>query len=466
MGSRRVLPDTMSSPSPARRPGRGARPARGAWLAWGTRLAWGPSSSGGGLRWVILACLLLPAAGCGVEEVLREPFRGATPHERYLEALERSGLGESRMAREWARVAEGAFLVPVEVPLPFREEARFSAEEPTSLAYRFDLRRGQRLRVVLEGPEEGGSVSPGQVFVELFRLRDPDPGTTSRGNALPVAWTDPPVDSLVHEARTSSTYLLRIQPELLVEGRLAVELGTGPSMAFPVADRSTAQIGSRFGAPRDGGRREHHGVDVFAPRGTPVLAAGPGVVTRVRETPVGGRVVWVRDQDRGISRYYAHLDTQLVEEGTRVAPGDTLGTVGNTGNARTTPPHLHFGIYLRGEGPVDPWDFLHIPPGRVPELRVDPLRFGTRAGIRASQGELRAAPGGAPLAPEHASGPLRIEGGSGEWYRVRLEGGGAGYVRPAALETLDPHPSPTPGVASRLPPDPEGIGTTRGPGGS
>ncbi len=401
-----------------------------------------------------------------MEEILLEPFRGATPHERYLEALERSGLGESLLAREWARVADGAFTVPVEVPLPFREEGRFSADEPTSLAYRFELRRGQRLRVVLVGLEEAGSISSGRVFIELFRLRDPETRSSSRGSPLPVAWTDPPGDSLVHEARASATYLLRIQPELLVEGRFAVEVTTGPSLAFPVEDRSTAQIGSRFGAPRDGGRREHHGVDVFAPRGTPVLAAGPGVVTRVRETPVGGRVVWVRDEERGMSRYYAHLDTQLVEEGVRVAPGDPLGTVGNTGNARTTPPHLHFGIYVRGEGPVDPWDFLHASTRRTQELRVDPQRFGTWSRMREPDGELRSAPDGPLLAREEVPGLLRIEGGSGEWYRVRLADGGQGYARPAALEPVAPSLSPPPGVASRLPPLPDQDGTAEGPAGT
>ena len=57
--------------------------------------------------------------------------------------------------------------------------------------------------------------------------------------------------------------------------------------------------------------------------------------------------------------YYAHLDRQLVQPGQHVRPGDTLGLVGNTGNARTTVPHLHFGIYQSGRGAVDPWPYLH-----------------------------------------------------------------------------------------------------------
>lgn len=61
-------------------------------------------------------------------------------------------------------------------------------------------------------------------------------------------------------------------------------------------------------------------------------------------TPRGGKVVWMRDEARGMSLYYAHLDSQHVAAGAYVRPGDTLGFVGKTGNARTTPPHLHFGI--------------------------------------------------------------------------------------------------------------------------
>ncbi len=402
--------------------------------------------------------LLLLLGGCGLEEVILEPFRGATPHERYLEALERSGLQDSALALQWDRVAEGAFRYPVEPTLPFVEEGRFSAAEPTSLAYRFELRRGQRLHVMLTrrgSPSTGdaemdSSRDPGRVFIELFRLRDPEGERSPLGRPLPVAWTDPPADSLSHEASTTATYLLRVQPELLLEGDFALEVRTGPSMAFPVEGHGTGHIQSRFGAPRDGGRRAHHGVDIFAPRGTPVLAAGPGVVTRVRETPVGGRVVWVRDSDRSLSRYYAHLDSQAVEEGTRVSPGDLLGTVGNTGNARTTPPHLHFGLYLRGEGAVDPWDFLHAPGTRPRSLQVDPDGFLTWARIRDLRTDFRMGPGGAPSPLQADPGAVRIVAGSGAWYRVRLPDGREGYTSADRLDPIPRETVPPPGVASRL----------------
>ena len=94
---------------------------------------------------------------------------------------------------------------------------------------------------------------------------------------------------------------IRLQPELLRGGRYSLTLKAEPALAFPVQGGANKSIQSGFGAPRDGGVREHHGIDIFAPRGTPVLAAARGYVTRVNETPRGGRVVWVRDETRSLS---------------------------------------------------------------------------------------------------------------------------------------------------------------------
>ena len=79
---------------------------------------------------------------------------------------------------------------------------------------------------------------------------------------------------------------------------------------------------------------------------------------------IGGKHVWLSSGMLGIGGaryYYAHLDAFNVESGDSVSTGDVLGYVGNTGNARTTPPHLHFGIYT-SFGPVDPAPFLRPAP--------------------------------------------------------------------------------------------------------
>ena len=99
-----------------------------------------------------------------------------------------------------------------------------------------------------------------------------------------------------------------------------------------------------------------------APRGTPVLAATDGFITRVETTGRGGNVIWMQPLFGNMRVYYAHLDEQWVTPGDFVVEGEPLGAIGNTGNARTTPPHLHFGVYVRRPGvrggARDPAEFL------------------------------------------------------------------------------------------------------------
>ncbi len=132
------------------------------------------------------------------------------------------------------------------------------------------------------------------------------------------------------------------------------------AVSIPVAGLATDQLRSSWHAPRSGGRT-HQGADLFASRGTPVVSATAGLVWRVGHDPLGGQVVWVLGEGHRLY-YYAHLDAFApgLERGDRVCRGDAIGRVGNTGNARTTPPHLHFGVYrvgwtgVRADDPV-PW---------------------------------------------------------------------------------------------------------------
>jgi hypothetical protein len=220
---------------------------------------------------------------------------------------------------------------------------------------------------------------------------------------------------------------------------MQISISVGPSLGFPVEGRSTRDVASFFGDVRDGGARDHHGVDIFAPRGTAVLAVSAGTVYRVQTTNLGGNVVWVRDPSGEIRQYYAHLDRQLVEVGDEVAAGDVVGLVGNTGNARTTPPHLHFGIYIRREGAVDPYPFVHDS-GRAPEaLSVSREYFRQTLRVREDGLELRtgASPSAASLGTLPGHLPVRVVGGSGRWYRIRLPTGEEGYALGEALEPTD-----------------------------
>jgi murein DD-endopeptidase MepM/ murein hydrolase activator NlpD len=120
-----------------------------------------------------------------------------------------------------------------------------------------------------------------------------------------------------------------------------------------------------FGAPR-ADTVWHHGDDIFAPLGDPVLAVAKGTVFSVGWNELGGNRLWLRDQD-GNEFYYAHLSaySPLAVNGGRVNAGDVLGYVGNTGDAVGTPYHLHFEIHPVGllrlgyDGVVDPTPYLN-----------------------------------------------------------------------------------------------------------
>jgi murein DD-endopeptidase MepM/ murein hydrolase activator NlpD len=357
-------------------------------------------------------------------------YRDLTPHEAYLVSLDEAGLGETALARSWRESARRALESPLGVDLPFQEEGFIAPDEAGAVGYRFSLDRGQVLTIAsrVRSPDST------RVFVDLFRVPD-DP----EGPLRPVQSADTVAGDLVYEPYRGGEYVLRLQPELLRGGRYRVALTLRAALAFPVEGRDEGAILSFFGAARDGGRREHHGVDIFAPRGTPVLASTEGQVRRANVTNLGGKVVWLRDSRRNQSIYYAHLDSQTVSRGDRVEVGDTLGFVGNTGNAITTPPHLHYGIYRRGEGPIDPLPFIRRPPGPVPDLTADLAALGEWARIPRGGIRLRSGPASRArvLAELDRHTPFRVRGGAGSWYRVQLPDGREGWLAARLTEGLD-----------------------------
>ena len=133
-----------------------------------------------------------------------------------------------------------------------------------------------------------------------------------------------------------------------IGSRLSVPGGAG--WVCPVkADPRT--VVNNWGAPRPG-HRLHMGNDIFARRGAPVVAPVSGSITHASGSIAGLAFYLVGDD--GNTYYGAHMDTYTRGAG-RVTAGETIGTVGNTGNARTTPPHLHFEIRPNGGGAVNPW---------------------------------------------------------------------------------------------------------------
>jgi murein DD-endopeptidase MepM/ murein hydrolase activator NlpD len=138
---------------------------------------------------------------------------------------------------------------------------------------------------------------------------------------------------------------------------------TAGRYVFPIYGQ--ASYGDSFGAPR-ANTGWHHGEDIFAPLGAPVLAVADGIVYSVGWNDVGGLRLWLQDR-AGNEFYYAHLSafSPLAVDGAQVRAGDVLGFNGNTGDAEHTPYHLHFEIhpasliYKGYDGVVAPYPYLN-----------------------------------------------------------------------------------------------------------
>lgn len=247
--------------------------------------------------------------------------------------------------REWEEASRHALRTARHSGESLRDRIRFPDDRPEAVAYRFALVRGQTLRVRVT-PVRGEPL-----FVDVFQ----DLGGSVLRPAKPERRSD---HSLTFVARTSGEFVVRFQPRIGRGGEYDVVVDGAAALLFPVAGGSLSDIGGVFGDPRDGGARAHEGVDIFAPRGTTVLAVADGYIERAGNTRVGGLVIWQRDPKRGVRYYYAHLDELLVRDGQQVRAGQPIGRVGNTGNARGTRPHLHFGVYLPGTIAQDPVPFI------------------------------------------------------------------------------------------------------------
>jgi murein DD-endopeptidase MepM/ murein hydrolase activator NlpD len=152
---------------------------------------------------------------------------------------------------------------------------------------------------------------------------------------------------------------LTIRPPPDVTPRL-----TAGGYVFPVYGPSS--FGDTFGAPRgDIASGWHHGEDIFGQLGEPLLAVANGTVFSVGWNDIGGYRLWLRDK-AGNEFYYAHLSaySPFAVNGDQVKAGTVLGFMGNTGDASTTPYHLHFEIhpvgllYLGYDGAVRPYPYL------------------------------------------------------------------------------------------------------------
>ena len=277
---------------------------------------------------------------------------GVSPRDVFVWRLRLAGLLDSPLGQQWVGAVERASDKPVRVGDRYRTSKVFTADQVEAHVYQLALKRGEKLLWQLSCVDTSAS----RLYASLERYASDKQGWSS------VAQMDASGEISSRVISEPGNYRLVLQPELFAQVEYSLAIATGGSLPFPVEGAAPRDIGSSFGVARDGGARQHHGVDIFAKRGTPVTAVVDGRV-RTCTAGIGGNHVWLAGGMLGVGStryYYAHLDTFAIASGDTVKQGDVLGFVGNTGNARTTPAHLHFGIY--SGGPVDPAPFLKPEP--------------------------------------------------------------------------------------------------------
>jgi murein DD-endopeptidase MepM/ murein hydrolase activator NlpD len=283
-----------------------------------------------------------------------------SPHDIYTRQLRADGLDRTAPGLAWLADAERTLREPVDAGMTHTRSGRFDAAS-TAYGWRFQVRRGQRVTIEV--------ASPSRVFIDLFRRDD--------GQRLASAASGSA--TLSYAVTTDEDVIARVQAPIDAGHAFRIAQRAEATLRFPVQGVTPRAVGGGFGEGRDRGRRRHEGIDIFAPRGTPAVAAMDGWVTAQTTNRLGGNVVWIWSLRRRVSLYYAHLDRHAVSPGDRVRAGDVVGYVGTTGNARGTAPHLHFGVYGPPDGAVDPLPFVCdapcgerlMQPDRLPSRRTE-----------------------------------------------------------------------------------------------
>ncbi len=165
-------------------------------------------------------------------------------------------------------------------------------------------------------------------------------------------------------AATPTEIVLRVKPLAAPEPPPVVLAPLAPppySLLMPVAGVRPSELVDTFGDPRDS-TRVHRAIDILAPTGTPVVATVGGHIIRTYTSGLGGLTVYQVGPDSAWVFYYAHLDryAEGLHAGQAVVQGDTLGYVGETGNAPI--PHLHFAVWKARPGSKQLWGGRAINP--------------------------------------------------------------------------------------------------------
>ena len=371
--------------------------------------------------WMLLLATLFSCNSIGPNGL----FKKMSPHDTYGNRLKTAGLQQTAMGSAWLQTADQSLGKAMHITIPYKETGFFAAERIQAATFQFDAKRGEKLYISL-------SKNPAQnfnVFMDVWQQKD-------QQNNL-MASADTTGKPFTIEIKQTGTYLLRLQPELLRSGEYTLTIQSGPSLAFPVAASGNPKIGSFWGAERDAGARKHEGIDIFAPKGTPALAAANGTA-QPGENKLGGKVVFLHPDDADYTLYYAHLGQQLVHSGQHVMIGDTIGLIDNTGNAKNTPSHLHFGVYTNG-GAVNPLTFVAPVTKKAEPVTASLKNLNATVRTEARSSKFYTTP--AEKAPVKEALPegtaLHVDAAVGNFYKVTLPNGQTGYLSSKAVNAVN-----------------------------
>lgn len=374
---------------------------------------------------VLSLFLILIISGCSQVNKAADFITNPTAKEKYKRDFKVS----DELFAIWENSVETAFRDSVSVNLPYAETGKFFPKSFSVYSYEIELHPGEVLNLEVETDS-----TKQLVFIELFQKSDDSANVFKK-----VKSSDFQKKTLSFEADKKATYKLVIQPEIEAHTPFTFKMEKSPAYLFPVASGVNTNVQSYWGDNRDGGARSHEGIDIFAKRGTPVIATTNGSIGYTGEKGLGGKQVWLRDRKRNQSLYYAHLDSIADVTGS-VKRGDTLGFVGNTGNARTTPPHLHFGIYKSYRGAINPLHFVY----QTNSLETEPEKLDNiphKLIVQSSRANLRNKPttsNSRILSTLKAQDTLQFLGKTSEWFHVRTLGNKASFIHHSLVTPIAP----------------------------
>ncbi|WP_416445378.1 peptidoglycan DD-metalloendopeptidase family protein [Leeuwenhoekiella sp. A16] len=327
----------------------------------------------------------------------------------------------------WQQAYKNAFADSLSIKLPYLEEGHYYTNSDAVYSYDVKLEQGEVFHL-----EAATDTTATKVFLELYK---------KTGDSLnpyqSIAESDLKDKELHYTVENSGDYKVIIQPEIQANTNFALKAYRTPMYHFPVVGKGNAAIQSFWGASRDAGARRHEGLDIFAPRGTPVVAATDGWISSTGNRGLGGKQVWLRAGLWGNSLYYAHLDSIASTQGQRVKTGDTLGFVGNTGNARTTPTHLHFGIYRGRGGAINPLPYVFE--GTAPLASTDVKKdIHEKIVVKSSRANLRnsAFAKAKKIGEATRRDTLELLGRSANWLHVRTADAQDAFIHESLVQGI------------------------------